>query len=56
MKYVQRTFTLPASSGHTTSQVRWDLAFLSIEEFVCKYGVNPSEYEEKTAKWFLPAQ
>lgn len=44
MKYVQRTFTLPASSGHTTSQVRWDLAFLSVREFKSKYGVTPREY------------
>jgi hypothetical protein len=36
MKYLQPRFTLPASQN--TNQVTWDLAFLSKEEFVKKYG------------------
>ena len=35
-QYNQRTFTLPASEK--TSQVKWDMCFLSLKEFLAKYG------------------
>lgn len=44
MKYLQGTFTLPASSK--TSQKRWDFAFLDKEEFKQKYGVSDEEYQQ----------
>jgi hypothetical protein len=44
MQYVQRTFTLPASSGKSTSQVKWDLAFLGEEEFRQVHGLRKRDY------------
>lgn len=44
MKYLRRSFTLPASSGKTTEQKQWDLAFLSPEEFTEKYGEEPGDF------------
>lgn len=42
MKYTAKTFTLPASSNWT-SQIKWDRAFLSDEEFTAKYGPEPTQ-------------
>lgn len=44
MNYLRKTFTLPASSGSTTSDLNWDLAFLSQDQFREKYGLSYSEY------------
>lgn len=43
MKYLARTFTLPAANPRT-SGLNWDLATLSHEEFLAKYGITPEEY------------
>jgi hypothetical protein len=39
--YVLPKFTLPASNN--ASQIKWDLAFLTKEEFIAKHG--PRAYE-----------
>lgn len=36
MQYMRPKFTLPASDK--TSDVKWDLAFLTKEEFIAKHG------------------
>lgn len=38
MLYQRPKFTCPASSGRTTSEKTWDLAFLPKEQFESKYG------------------
>lgn len=46
MLYTRKTFTVPASSGESTTQRRWDYATLSREKFIDKYGeysVEPTE-------------
>ena len=46
MKYAEKSFTLPASNVGT-SQINWDRAFLSTEEFAAKYpdNIQENEYE-----------
>ena len=44
MQYTQPKFTLPASTGKTTSQKQWDLAFMNREEFTAKYGEEPGDF------------
>lgn len=46
MLYVRPTFTCPASSGRTTTEVKWDLAFLTSSQFYIKYGIHPKQYIE----------
>jgi hypothetical protein len=41
MSYQLRTFTLPASNSGT-SQLKWDMAFLTDAEFKKKYGTAKS--------------
>lgn len=43
MRYEARTFTLPASNTRTT-ELHWDLATLSREQFIAKYSMTPEEY------------
>ncbi len=43
MKYTQKSFTL-ATTNPRTSQINWDRAFLSTEEFAAKY---PNETREQ---------
>lgn len=45
MKYLQRSFTLPASES-SVSQKKWDFAFMEKEEFISKYGVTDEQYEQ----------
>lgn len=42
MLYTRKSFTCPATN--TASQKRWDLAFLTLEEFKIKYNVTDLEY------------
>lgn len=46
MQYLKPSFTLPTSSGRSTSEIKWDLAFLSAEEFSKKYGISVETYSE----------
>lgn len=41
MKYTSKTFTLPAS-GKWTTDINWDRAFLSPEDFFARYGESPT--------------
>ena len=43
MKYLARKFTLPAANTKTTG-LNWDLAFLTRDEFIERYGMTPEEY------------
>jgi len=45
MQYLQHSFTLPAGSTNISSQ-KWDLAFMSREEFVAKYQISNKEYDK----------
>ena len=45
MQYLQRSFTLPAGSEKISAQ-KWDLAFMSREEFMAKYQISDREYDE----------
>jgi hypothetical protein len=47
MQYLQPKFTLPAGS-EKISQVRWDLAFLSKDDFCIKYDISPVAYKTLT--------
>lgn len=40
--YLRPKFTLPASEK--TSETRWDLSFLTKEEFITKYKISDAEY------------
>lgn len=40
MLYQRRVFTCPASSGSSTSEMTWDRAFLSADQFAAKYGAD----------------
>lgn len=42
MRYQMPSFTLPACNGAT--EVQWDMAFLTTEEFLQKYGFTPEGY------------
>lgn len=42
-QYMRPSFTLPASAH--TSQEKWDLIFLSKEEFIAKYDMQPLMYD-----------
>lgn len=41
-QYLRPTFTLPASNK--TSDIQWDLSFLSKNDFIKKYGITPKIY------------
>jgi hypothetical protein len=41
-QYLRKTFTLPASND--TSQQKWDMAFLTKEEFMAKYNWDETTY------------
>lgn len=43
MKYLEKSFTLPTSNN--ISQMRWDFAFLTKEEFMDIYNLTDYEYE-----------
>jgi hypothetical protein len=45
MQYLQHSFTLPAGSNKISDQ-KWDLAFMSREEFMAKYEISEREYDE----------
>lgn len=47
MQYLRRTFTVPASSGHSTSDRRWDFATLPRDKFIEKYGEYTVEPTKK---------
>lgn len=47
MLYVRKTFTVPASSGESTTQRRWDYATLPKEKFIEKYGEYSVEPVDK---------
>lgn len=53
MKYVQRSFTLPASNR--TSQKTWDRAFLSPEAFLVKYAEEGPDAGETSCTKLLTA-
>jgi hypothetical protein len=42
MKYTEKKFTVPVA-GALTSQINWDIAFLSVEEFIAKYGKSKEQ-------------
>jgi hypothetical protein len=44
MRYLARTFTLPASEH--TSEMQWDLAFLSAKEFKKKYSMTDEQFNK----------
>jgi hypothetical protein len=44
-QYMQKSFTLPAGSSQITAQ-KWDLAFMSREEFMAKYKMSDKEYDK----------
>ena len=45
MQYLQKEpFTVPASDGKV-SELRWDYAFLSADEFYKKHGIRKQEVE-----------
>jgi hypothetical protein len=44
-QYAQPSFTLPAGSNSISSQ-KWDLAFMSRDEFMVKYEISQREYDE----------
>lgn len=41
-QYLRPTFTLPASAN--TSNIQWDLSFLTEKEFSKKYDISPKIY------------
>jgi len=44
MLYTRKSFTCPAS-GKNTSQRKWDLAFLTKEEYKEKYNLTEEQYQ-----------
>jgi hypothetical protein len=42
--YERGTWTCPAS--HNTSEKKWDLSFLSKQEFIEKYKITSEQYED----------
>lgn len=46
MQYMRPKFTLPASVK--TSEMKWDLAFLTKEEFMAKYDLTEGGYHNIT--------
>lgn len=48
MKYLRGTFTCPVSTN--TNQRRWDLAFLTRDEFTTKYGMTPEQAVKSESK------
>jgi hypothetical protein len=51
MLYVRKSFTVPASSGASTSQRRFDYATMKRDEFIAKYGEYSAEAIDEARKY-----